>query len=103
LLPGIPARIVNVRTAAIGRRPAFDLRALAPAPGTGTAAARESRAVWFDGAWHATAIYARLDLPVGCIIRGPAVLEQPDATTLIDPDLLARVDEFGNVIVEKAV
>ena len=102
LLPGIPARIVNVRTAAIGRRPAFDLRALAPAPGTGTAAARESRAVWFDGAWHATAIYARLDLPVGCIIRGPAVLEQPDATTLIDPDLLARVDEFGNVIVEKA-
>jgi N-methylhydantoinase A len=103
LLPGIPARIVNVRTAAIGRRPAFDLRALAPAHGTGTAAARESRAVWFDGAWHATAIYARLDLPVGCIIRGPAVLEQPDATTLIDPDLLARVDEFGNVIVEKAV
>jgi N-methylhydantoinase A len=102
LLPGIPARIVNVRTAAIGRRPAFDLRALAPAHGTGTAAARESRAVWFDGAWHATAIYARLDLPVGCIIRGPAVLEQPDATTLIDPDLLARVDEFGNVIVEKA-
>ena len=102
LLPGIPARIVNVRTAAIGRRPAFDLRALAPAPGAGAAEPRETRPVWFDGAWHDTAIYARLDLPIGAVIAGPAVLEQPDATTVIDPGLVARVDEFGNIIVERA-
>ncbi len=30
LLEGVPARIVNLRTAAIGRRPHFDLSALAP-------------------------------------------------------------------------
>jgi N-methylhydantoinase A len=35
-------------------------------------------------------------------VHGPAVLEQPDATTVIDPDLIARVDDFGNVIVERA-
>jgi len=103
LLPGIPARIVNLRTAAIGRRPAFDLKALAPKAGTGSATPRETRQVWFDGAWHETAIYTRLDLPVGTIIAGPAVLEQPDATTVIDPGLTARVDEYGNVIVERAV
>ena len=102
LLPGIPARIVNLRIAAIGRRPAFDLKALAPAAGTGSAAPREMRQVWFDGAWHETAIYTRLDLPVGTIIAGPAVLEQPDATTVIDPGLIARVDDYGNVIVERA-
>ncbi len=33
LLPGIPIRIVTLRTAAIGRRPPFDLSALAPAEG----------------------------------------------------------------------
>ena len=34
LLPGIPVRIVSLRTAAIGRRPPFDLSALAPRTGS---------------------------------------------------------------------
>ena len=33
LLPGIPVKIVSLRTAAIGRRPHFDLSVLAPKPG----------------------------------------------------------------------
>ena len=101
LLPGVAARIVNLRTAAIGRRPHFDLRALAPEAGaTVQGAARGTRPVWFAGAWHEAAIYARLELPVGASIPGPAILEQPDATTVVDPGLTARVDELGNVIVE---
>jgi N-methylhydantoinase A len=102
LLPGIPVRIVNLRTAAIGRRPAFDLKALAPAAdSTREAAARGTRPVWFDGGWHEATIWDRLALPVGALIAGPAILEQPDATTVIDPGLLARVDSFGNLIVER--
>jgi len=103
LLAGVPARIVNLRTAAVGRRPHFDLAALAPEPGADAAAAKlGTRRVWFYGAWHDAGIYARLDLPVGAEIHGPAVLEQPDATTVVDPDLVARIDPFGNVIVERA-
>ena len=103
LLPGVGAKIVNLRTAAIGRRPHFDLATLAPRDGTILEGAYAgSRPVWFDGAWHETAIYNRLDLPVGAVIQGPAILEQPDATTVIDPDLSARVDSFGNVIVERS-
>jgi len=41
-------------------------------------------------------------LPVGTDIAGPAVLEQSDATTLIDPGLRARTDRLGNVIVTRA-
>jgi N-methylhydantoinase A len=104
LLPGVPAKIVNLRTAAVGRRPHFDLSALAPEASASLEKARlGSRPVWFDGGWHDTAIYARLDLPVGAVVHGPAILEQPDATTVIDPDLVARVDDFGNIIVERAV
>jgi N-methylhydantoinase A len=103
LLPGIPVKIVNLRTAAIGRRPRFDLAALAPDAGTSLRDARRgTRQVWFDGAWQEAAIYDRLAMPGGTTIRGPAVLEQPDATTLIDPDLVARVDRLGNLIVERA-
>ncbi len=102
LLPGLPVRIVTLRTAAIGRRPHFDLSMLAPGPEAGmAAAARGSRAVRFDGAWHETPVFARLALPVGAEVPGPAVLEQPDATIIVDPGLVARVDGFGNLIIER--
>jgi N-methylhydantoinase A len=103
LLPGLPVRIVSLRTAAIGRRPHFDLAALAPGPDASIAsAARGSRPAWFEGAWHDTAVFGRLDLPVGAAIPGPAILEQPDATAVVDPGLAARVDRFGNLVIERA-
>jgi N-methylhydantoinase A len=103
LLPGIGVRIVNLRTSAIGRRPAFDLMALAPGAEASLAAAnRGCRPVFFDGVWHESAIHERLLLPVGAVVMGPAILEQPDSTIVIDPGLQARVDPFGNLIVERA-
>lgn len=102
LLPGVGARVVNLRTAAIGVRPHFDLRALAPgAEASLDAARRGTRPVWFDGGWHDTAIYSRLELPVGAVIAGPAILEQPDATTVVEPGLAARVDDYGSVVIER--
>ena len=99
ILPGVGIRIVNLRTAAIGRRPKFDLSALAPGAEASLAAAdRGTRDVWFGG-WHRATVHDRLLLPVGAEIHGPAILEQPDATTVIDPGLTARVDQWGNVVV----
>ena len=101
VLPGLGVRLVNMRTAAIGRRPAFDLAALAPGPDTTLAhAARGTRPVWF-GAWQDATVHDRLALPVGATIPGPAILEQPDATTVIDPGLTARVDRLGNLVVTR--
>ncbi|MEA2928613.1 MAG: N-methylhydantoinase [Hyphomicrobiales bacterium] len=102
LLPGIPIRIVSLRTAAIGRRPAFDLAAFAPDASASLAKAeRGARNVWFDGAWHETRVWSRLDLPADAIIDAPAVIEQPDATIFIDPGLRGRVDRLGNIVVER--
>jgi N-methylhydantoinase A len=101
LLPGIPVRIVSLRAAAIGRRPHFDLSAFGPGPEASLdKAAKGSRPVFIDGAWHDTQVWSRLDLPQGALIEAPAVLEQPDATVFIDHGLRGRVDEFGNIIVE---
>ena len=103
-LSGLPVRIVSLRTAAIGRRPALDLSAFAPGADASVEKARKgTRKVWIDGVWHDTAIWSRLDLPVGAIIEAPAILEQPDATIYIDPGLRGRVDKLGNLIVERAV
>ncbi len=104
LLPGIAARIVSLRTAAIGRRPAFDLSVFAPpADGSMRSAERGERPVWFEGRWHATRVWSRLDLPADAVIGSPAVLEQPDATIFIEPGLRGRLDNLGNVIVERDV
>jgi N-methylhydantoinase A len=101
-LPGIAIQIVNLRTAAIGRRPRFDFSMLAPGPEASMAKAdRGTRPVWFGG-WQETRIYDRLLLPVGATIAGPAILEQPDATIVVDPGLQARIDPSGNVIVTPA-
>jgi N-methylhydantoinase A len=103
LLPGLAIRIVTLRVAAIGRRPALDFAVFAPAPSAALEKARlGTRPVWFDGGWRDTGIWARLDLPAGASIRGPAILEQPDATTVIEPGLAGRIDTLGNLIVEPA-
>ena len=100
LLPNGARRVMNLRTAVIGRRPKFDLTSLAPRGGRIEAARTGTRRVHFGDTWHDTAIYDRLSLPVGAQIDGPAILVQPDTTVLIDPGLSGRVDTFGNTIIE---
>ena len=103
LLPGLAIRIVTLRVAAIGRRPAFAFSVFAPGPSASIAKARiGSRPVWFDGGWRDTGVWARLDLPAGATIAGPAILEQADATTVIEPGLAGRIDVMGNLVVEVA-
>lgn len=92
-------RIMNLRSAVTGLRPKFDLQTLAPDVG-GNSAAKSTRPVHFGDRWHDTAIYDRLALPVGSVIDGPAILEQPDTTVLVEPGLSGRVDRFGNTIIE---
>jgi N-methylhydantoinase A len=100
LLPNGARRVMNLRSAVIGRRPKFNLASLAPVGGSVEAARTSTRRVHFGDAWQETAIYDRLALPVGAEIPGPAILVQPDTTVLIDPGLTGRVDRFGNTIIE---
>jgi N-methylhydantoinase A len=100
LLPHVPIRVMNLRTTLIGERPPIDLMSLAPAADASLEASRRpSRQVWFGG-WTEAAIHDRLALPTGTVIAGPAVLQQPDATILVEPGQQARVDRFGNLILE---
>ncbi|HLT76177.1 MAG TPA: hydantoinase/oxoprolinase family protein [Ferrovibrio sp.] len=102
VLDKIGIRVLNLRVACIGKRKKFDLRLLAPPEeGSVEAARRTTRKVWLDGAWHEAGVYRRLELPLGAVIPGPAILEQPDTTILIEADLVGEVDRFGNLIVKR--
>ena len=102
LLGAIPVRIVSLRTAAVGKRPPFDIAVFAPrADNSLEKASRGRRPVWFAAGWCDTAIWSRRDLPVGAVIEGPAILEQSDATIVVEPGLRGRVDRLGNIILER--
>ncbi|HEV2570215.1 MAG TPA: hydantoinase/oxoprolinase family protein [Beijerinckiaceae bacterium] len=100
LLDGIAIRVLNLHVALIGRRPKLDLAVLAPSGGSIDSAKQGVRPVYVDGQWHEATIYARHQLPVGAVLSGPAILEQQDTTIFVEPDLQARVDALGNIIIE---
>ncbi|RKZ12854.1 hydantoinase/oxoprolinase family protein [bacterium] len=68
----------------------------------GTLKADTTRQVFFDGAEQAikTPIYKHEDLPVGCVIEGPAIIDQVDTTTVVPPGTRAKTDEFMNLHID---
>jgi N-methylhydantoinase A len=102
-LPEIRANLVNLNTSVTGVRPQIDLsRLIDPAGRAATLeeARREIRPVWYNGHWHDTPVYARDKLPLDAVIEGPAILEQMDATTVLEPGDHARSDADGNIIID---
>jgi N-methylhydantoinase A len=94
-LPEIRAVLVNLVTSVIGKRRGFALATLA---GIAEGPARIGvRDFYADGRWHAAAVYARDRLRSGDGIAGPAVVQQVDATTVVEPGAVAVVDEIGNL------
>ena len=82
----------------------FDLTALAPDPGLTprSRAARNAARLVRRRAGERRRSGRGSICQSAAIVEGPAVLEQPDATTVVDPGLIARVDEIGNLIIERA-
>ena len=102
LLVGLPVRIMNLKIAVIGKRPKFDLSVLGPSSTASVDAAKTGeREIWVDGAWCTATVYQRLELPESAIVHGPALLEQPDTTIFIDPDLEGNVDRYGNLVIAR--
>lgn len=102
-LPEIRANLVNLNTSVTGVRPDIDLSLLIDPAGraaTLAEALREVRPVWFDGDWRDTPVYEREKLPLDAAIEGPAILEQMDATTVLEPGDRARSDGDGNIVVQ---
>lgn len=93
--------LVTIDTSVIGTRKAFSLSHLHKADPAPTSAAAESgrRPVWFSGhGWLETPVYPRERIPLDGFV-GPAIVEQLDSTTVIEPGNRVRPDEFGNLIV----
>ncbi len=100
-LAEIPPVLVNLHTAVIGVRPEIDLGTLAATERAPTLKAAQSgeRRVWFADGWHPTPVYARDRLPLDATFEGPAILEQLDCTTVVEPGDRVTQDKLGNLLI----
>jgi N-methylhydantoinase A len=91
--------IVNVRLAAIGELLKPNLPRLSASVGSPHNALKGSRAIQLNGAQVKAAIYERALLAHNAVINGPAIVEQPDSTTILFPGQSAVTDVFGNLLI----
>jgi N-methylhydantoinase A len=103
-LAEIPPVLVNLHTAVIGVRPEISLGALAATERAPTLKAAQvgERRVWFTDGWRQTPVYAREKLPRDAVFEGPAILEQLDCTTVVEPGDKVRQDKLGNLLITLA-
>jgi len=98
--PTHPVEVVNVRVKAVGQVERPTLPHL-PEEGEDPRPAQvDEREVAFPGGVLPTPFYLREHLRPGNRFRGPAVVLQMDATTVVPPGWHARVDGMGNLVLE---
>ena len=69
--------------------------------GTVSSARIDERPVLFDAVPLGTTVYARELLPVGGVVAGPALVEEPGTTTVVPPGVRAAVDAHANLVLER--
>ena len=95
--PAATVELVNARLAAYGLVPKPPPARHTTAVTSLDAALVERRTVWFEGAPRDCPVWERERLPARALLRGPAIVEEFGATTVIPPGWRGAVDEHGNL------
>jgi N-methylhydantoinase A len=101
--PGRGIEVVNVRLRAVGVTPKPNFRRRRLAAAAPPTAARFKRApVYFDGQARPADFYIRERLRPGNRLRGPVVMAEYSATTVVPPAWRAQVDAWENLVLVQA-
>ena len=100
---GQPAEFVTFRAVHTHALPPLALAPPArPAGGLDRARTGTRRAHFVPDGFVPTPIFDRARLPAGASLPGPAIVEQPDTTTVIPPGWTAVVEASGNLRIRRA-
>ena len=66
-----------------------------------SAAVKGRRPLYFNGAYVDSTVYDREKMAPGCMIVGPAIIEEYAASTPIPPKFKARIDQYRNIIITR--
>jgi N-methylhydantoinase A len=100
-----PVELVNLRLTTVGKIARPQMRKLDSTGSDASAASKGKRPVYFaensgEKGVLQTPVYDRSKLPAGAVFSGPAIIEEPDCTTVIHPSWTVTVDDFGNLGIE---
>ena len=99
--PAEPIEVTTWKLTASGAGPSVSL----PRRARGSAEPRSRRGAYFPetGGWTETPIYDRETLGAGAVLKGPAIVEERESTTVLPPRTKATVDDYGSLIVDLPV
>lgn len=98
-LKDIAVVLVNLRTVAVGTRSTAASARPPAAQSQATPKPVGRRPAHFHR-WYDTPVYQRDDLLPGMTFDGPAIIEQKDTTTVVEPDMHVVVDSHSNLLVK---
>lgn len=99
--PEEPKEIVSLKVVGVGavRKPSLqELSRGKKAPERGAIAGKR-RVYRGEGKHMEFALYRRAKLLAGNVIRGPAIIEEPTATTVVEDDQVCSVDPYANLVI----
>ena len=103
VLPNDPCQFVNFGVRAIGIVPKPELTQAEAGDGNSRRALKTSRKAYFaeTATFVEVRVYDRSRLRPGDLIQGPAILEEPDSTTVCPPRYAVSVDGYLNLHINK--
>ena len=88
--------LVSLGVTAIGRTespPAVEI-------GGGDNPVKGERRIYFDGRWHTSTVYDGHALRPQAALAGPCIVEYEHACAVLPPNVVATVDNYGNLIID---
>lgn len=100
----VPIETVTCRLVASGPPSTVELPRIEACSEGSVAEPRGHRPVYFSArqGFVETALYSRYALRAGMVVNGPAIIEEHESTVVVSPDMHAKVDPYGNLILSTA-
>lgn len=95
-LPGVPIVIKNLRLIAKVRTKKIQMTRVETGDADASGALKRERLCYFNKKFVTTPVYDGTKLKAGNIIKGQAMIEEPNTSLVIPPGFTAVIDEYGN-------
>lgn len=100
-LPATPIELVNLHLTIYGKDEAVQFKELDFSSIDGSTCVKAQRNLYVKGTgWVEVNVYDQQKLVPGYVITGPAIVENPTSTVVINDKQSIEIDKYGNLIVE---
>ena len=101
LMPSRALIVEAVSVEAIGQSDAPPEQQASATTQEAVPAPRETVRMFSGAQWHQTGIYARRTLQPGHVVRGPAIIAEDNATTIVEPGWQAQVTSYNHLVLQR--